>query len=58
VIRRRVGDQKLYISLYQSDIHTVFDPLLSSLSPVANRHCITATDVEISTSQLIYIVEP
>jgi hypothetical protein len=28
----------------------VFDSLLSFLSPIANRHCITATDVEISTS--------
>ena len=31
-------------------IYVVFDPLLSSLSPIAKRHCITETDVEISTS--------
>ena len=31
-------------------IYIVFDSLLPSLSPVANRHCITATNVEISTS--------
>ena len=42
---------------HQSDTYS-FWFLLSSLSPIAYWHRITATDVEISTSQLIYIVEP
>jgi len=39
------------------NIYIVFDSLLSLFSPIANRHCITATTVEISTSQFIYIME-